>query len=95
MQKRKLICKSPNIGNLDEFLELIYTLRKEFNLHTIAIGATNNDERDMFVNFDMNGANVSIDYKYYYGEIYLDFICNDDKVDTMKSIEQRIKELVS
>ena len=95
MEKRKLICEKPDIGNLDEFLELIYTLRKEFNLHTIAIGETNSDARDMFVTFSMNGATVSIDYKYYYEEIYLDFICNDDKVDTMKSIEKRIKELVS
>lgn len=75
-------------------MELIFIIRKEFNLHTISIGSTNTYERDMFVIFEMNGANISIDYKYYDSKLFLDVICNDDRDLIVETIKKRVKEII-
>lgn len=95
MKEKILISDKVNIGTLDDFLDLVVTVRNEFDMQTIAIKEINSDDRNMYAKFTTRFGIMTIDYDYYYETIYLDVICNNEDVERVEQLKNRIKEIVT
>lgn len=95
MKEKILISDKVNISTLDDFLDLVVTLRKEFNMQTIAMKEINSDDRNMYAKFTARFGVMTIDYDYYYDKIYLDVICNNEDIEKVEKLKNRIKEIVT
>lgn len=95
MEKKILISDKVNIGTLDEFLNLIVKVRSEFEMQTVAIKEINSDDRNMYAKFNTRFGVMAIDYDYYYEKIYLYVICNNEDIERVEQLKNRIKEIVT
>ena len=95
MKEKLLISDKVNISTLDDFLDLVVTVRNEFNMQTVAVKEINSDDRNMYAQFTTGFGIMTIDYNYYYEKIYLDVVCNNEDVERVEQLKNRIKEIVT
>lgn len=93
--KKILISDKVNIGTLDEFLDLVIEVRKEFRMQTTAIKEINSEDRNMYVEFIAEFGRIDIEYSYDYEKIYLNVIHNVEDEEKINQLKNRIKEIVT
>lgn len=97
MSKRILVAKDTKLGNLNDYIELISTLKEEFGLDLREISEIHSDKRDVFVKFNLRHSVIELDYSYEYNELYFNIIVKGDEKDEENVIKLilRTKELVT